>query len=46
MPDKEAIENQLQLLAVYRRTLVQYLKQQAMIGATYIQPGGYGATSD
>ena len=39
MPDKEAIENQLQLLAVYRRTLVQYLKQQAMIGTTYIQPG-------
>src|SRR5215213_2821424 len=39
MPDKEAIENQLQLLAAYRRTLVQYLKQQAMIGTTYIQPG-------
>jgi hypothetical protein len=39
MPDKEAIEDQLQLLAAYRRTLIQYLKQQATIGTTYIQPG-------
>lgn len=39
MPDQEAIEHQLQLLAAYRQTLMQYLKQQAMIGMVYIQPG-------
>jgi hypothetical protein len=39
VPDQEAIEDQKQLLAAYRRTLAQYLKQQAMIGLVHIQPG-------
>jgi hypothetical protein len=38
MPDHEAIANQLELLAAHRRTLAQYLKQQALISELFTPP--------
>jgi hypothetical protein len=38
MPDQEAIDQQQELLAAYRRTLAQYLKQQALAGEVNVPP--------
>lgn len=37
--NKEMIEQQLELLAIYRRTLATFLKQQAQLGEAYTPPG-------
>jgi len=39
MPSQEEISDQQEFLAIYRRTLAQYLKQQATLGAAYTPPG-------
>jgi hypothetical protein len=38
MPNQEDIANQQELLAAYRRTLAQYLKQQALISELFTPP--------
>jgi hypothetical protein len=43
MPSQEDVANQQELLAVYRRTLAQLLRQQAQIGELYAPPAiNYG----
>jgi hypothetical protein len=39
MPNQEEINQQQELLATHRRTLAQYLIQQAALGAAYSPPG-------
>jgi len=38
MPSQEDIAHQQELLAAYRRTLAQYLKQQALISELFAPP--------
>ncbi|KPV54837.1 hypothetical protein SE17_01265 [Kouleothrix aurantiaca] len=38
MPQPEDIHNQFHLLAAHRRTLVHYLKQEAMVGSAHTTP--------
>ena len=38
MPNQEDIAQQQELLAAYRRTLAQYLKQQALISELFTPP--------
>src|SRR5690242_3666431 len=38
MPTQEDIDGQQQLLSLYRRTLAQYLRQQAQLGSAYAPP--------
>lgn len=38
MPDQEEVEGQFELLAAFRRTLSQYLRQQAQLGEAYAPP--------
>lgn len=38
MPTQEEIDDQLELLAIYRRNLARYLKQQAALSSTYVPP--------
>ena len=38
MPDKEEIKHQQELLVLHRRTLAQYLVQQARLGVAYTTP--------
>lgn len=39
MPDQEEIVAQQELLRIYRRNLREYLKQQALQGEAFVQPG-------
>jgi hypothetical protein len=39
MPSQEEIADQQELLAIHRRTLAQYLKQQAVLTGAYVPPG-------
>jgi hypothetical protein len=46
MPDQEAIDQQRDLLAAHRRTLAQYLKQQALAGEANVPPAVWNGIVD